>query len=267
MGACCCRRRATTHPPLSLLGLQMPDGVGRLDTWTCIDQVQRDVCAVFRDHIKGSGEKSNSLFEWVAGPQLKHWDDDRRRILAEHMAQYVLEKTEEKGGFVLGAMDHDLQLAAVVFVSLSKGGRGSKGCTLFDNSSHVMDPRTVPWRQFGNAKNGVRARSRALRDMLIQHDKDMVGNHIFLRVFAYTPKADDTHFNKLMGVVTEYADRRDLQVYVQTAELAEVRALEKHDFRLLEQVDFRARNDPEEVHNYRGFSTMTRVPRPRRQSV
>lgn len=248
----------------------MPEGVGRLDTWTCIEQVQRDVSALVKEHIKGNNPNllDNTLFEWLIGPHVTDSDDARRGLLAENIAGYMLRMTEETGGFVLGAMDDDLQLAAVLFVSLSKRGRGpNKGCSLFDYSSHYLDPSQVPWRKFGEAKHGIRARARACAEMLDQHDRDMVGRHIFLRFYAFTNEADESHFNKLMGVVTEYADRRLLQVYMQSSELAEVRAFEKHDFRLLEQVDFKAKHDPDSCHSYRGFSTMTRDPRPRKQTV
>jgi len=265
MGGCCCRRRERPHGPLFV---QMPEGVGRLDTWTCIEQVQRDVCELLKQHIRGCSDKSTSLFEWVAGPQLADWSDERRELLAQHISAYMLRKTQETGGFVLGAVDDDLQLAAVLFVSLSKGGRGPhKGCSLFDSSSHWLDPSALPWRKFKDAKNGIRSRARALNEMFDQHDRDMVGQHIFLRHYAWTPEADVTHFNKLMGVVTEYADRKLWQVYMQSSELSEVRAMEKHDFRLLEQVDFKAKHDPDSCHSFRGFSTMTRDPKPRKQTV
>lgn len=267
-----CRRRAP-HPVLSE---RMPEGVGRLDCWSCPVQVRSDVTNHIARWIEGGPDRArqqpNTLFEWVAGPHLNQWGDKRRDILAEHIADYVWRQTEETGGFVIGATDKEFALGGVMLVSLMGGRSATKGW--FDQSSHIAEPGRVPWKKFGNAKPGVRQRLRALRQQLDQHDRDMDRPHVFVRMIAYSTHQmhmdqdtpEDDSFSKLMAVITDYADRRLLPVYTQTADLQDVRALEKHDFRLLEQFDFMAPKDPDPFYSLRAVSTMTREPKSRRGS-
>jgi len=246
---CCCKLPPKFNEDLLLDG---QEGIVQIASSDCSSR-EKARAVITRSFSGTASTDPEGTFDWMLGPHLKDkWDDPRRHMMLGWFVQLMEKMVHEKvGGFCMVCHLDSGEFGAVILVVPKLHGMINTPCTLLCSMIALMccDIGMPPLKAMGEAKKGIEKRMKALDQITeIQKKHVLKTPHIYVNVMAVDPSAQGQGLcSKAMRKASEFADARNLPLYLETSGEKNVKIYERFGYVVLEQFTVTIDNDPDKA--------------------